>query len=243
MAKKQNVNIRLVNLNNKSRKGTYVYAKAKGQRGQYYKWDEDAVIDAYKQYYKDKYIAKKQKGTIKEYKEGYTKKYRGEKTPRTRPTRQAEQYLRKIKRTPTINQAIKRGITTSNIPDALRATQAQIKQAKKDILKNLVADPELLELLTLPENMNKLKHRLEYRVEFKDQQGKTLATVGTFNKTPEEVVNELKKTIVEGEEIDHTKTPTLARKLEQLKTYTKLNIKEKGKVKRAFINIVFRKGK
>lgn len=234
--------IRLTTLNNKSRQGQYIYIKQTKKRGAYFKLRENTPIDAYKQYYTDKYIKNKPKGTVQEYTKTYTKRITKEKTPRTPISRQADRYLAKIKRTKPVQQLIKTGITNTNITNAQKTTNKQIHDKTKELLKDLVLDKKILDLLVTRENIKKIKSRLEYRITFKDKDGDTIGTSGAFNKTPQEVINDMKKMNIDGEEVVQAKTPTLNNKLNKA-GYQKYQHRNDGKIRRTEVNIILRKGK
>lgn len=215
------INIRLVELKNKSRLGTYVYIKAEGERGRYYKYNQFTKIDKLKEYYKNRFLKKQEKKQAKE---------------------KADKYVEKIKKQPDINKLIKKGISTSTIINGLKATRKEIDNAKKELLHELVIDKGILETLTKEENLKKIKKRLEYRLTFKDKNGDTIGTAGTFNKTPEQVIRELKK-ITKTEELIATKGrygTEIGEKLENAQ-YTKYNHLKDGNLKTVKIQIIFRK--
>ena len=61
------VDIQIKKLKGKNKKGIYIYIRKKGHKGAYYKHRTDVPIDVYRQYYKDKHITKKPKGTPRQY--------------------------------------------------------------------------------------------------------------------------------------------------------------------------------
>ena len=196
------VNIKILQLNNKSRKGTYVYIKLPKVKGSYYKFDENVPIDAYVEYYKDRNnTRRKVKGTITEYKKAYAyhepiKRKKGQR--KSKVMRQADIYKKKISKRPTVNKAINKGIGQSDIFDAHNSQNQDIIKAKKSLLKNLVLDEDLLNLVISQENFKKIQARLEYRITFKDEQGGIIGTTSMFNKQPEKVLEKLKKVVSKG---------------------------------------------
>lgn len=242
--KRMTTNIRLTNLNNKSRQGLYIYIKSKGQRGRYYKYKEETTIDSLKQYYEDTYIKKQKKGSLQQYIKTYEQAIRKEKTKQPNKLRkQADTYLKKIKKLPKIRNALKKGITNTYFKDALTTTNTLINNRKKDLLKNIVIDKELLNIITTTENMKKITNRLEYRIKFKDKENKTIGETNTFNKTPEQVINEIKKISIKGEEILRKQTPKLKEKLQNLKGYQEYTHKKDGTIRTVQIQMIFRKAK
>jgi hypothetical protein len=96
------VNVKILQLNNKSRKGTYVYVKLPKAKGSYYKFDENVPIDAYVEYYKDRNnTRRKVKGTITEYKKAYgyhepIKRKKGQR--KSKVMRQADVYKKRFQK-------------------------------------------------------------------------------------------------------------------------------------------------
>lgn len=237
--------IRITNLNNKSRKGTYVYIKAPGSRSAYYKLQEGTPIDAYTQYYKERYTKKKPiKRGVKKYTKAFTQAYTGHKPKQqTYGYQSAQKYLRKIKKKyPTLQKAIKKGITTTTINEARTANNTTIKNAKIQLFKKLVLDQQLLQLIIKDENLRKIKSRFEYTIEIKDNKHQTIATAQKYNATIEEVIEELKH-FKNGETTDPTKNYGTTH--EKLKYYNWKNIQEtqQGKIQQIKLKIKFVKGK
>lgn len=234
--------IKLKELNNKSRKGLYFYIKQKGKKGAYYKYKEGQTIDPYKQYYTDKYVKDKPKGKIKDYIETYNKKIAKQKTTITPISRQADRYLKRIRKQTPIQQIIKKGISTAVIPNALKTGKITLEKTKQDLLRRLVLDNDLLKVVATTENIKKIKTRLEYRINILNPKGETLATTSTFNKIPETVINELQNSIVIGETIKKLETPKIENKLKNI-GYKGFTRHKDGQVNSIRIQIIFRKGK
>ena len=65
MSKKKKITIRYKNLNNKTRRGNYLYISAKGLPPRYYKAKQGVPDSTYIQYYLDKYEKKRKvKGIV-----------------------------------------------------------------------------------------------------------------------------------------------------------------------------------
>lgn len=240
--KREKIKIKLTELNNKSRKGTYIYIKEQNKKGAYFKYKEGQIIDPFKQYYVDRYIKNKPKGSVQKYVDTYRKRIGKERIPVTPLSRQADRYLKKIRKLPTIQQAISRGITNTVIKNALKTTRSETERAKKNLLRNLVLDKDLLNVLVKTENIQKIKTRLEYRIQLQNANGEKIAETVTFNKTPEQVIQELKKGIIIGEGISKGETPKVSNKLQNM-GYQKLNIYRNGNIDKIKIHIIFRKGR
>ena len=153
------VNIEFRELNNKSRKGTYIYIKEKNKRGVYLKYVTGSPIDAYRQYYVDRYVKKKKQVSIKKYVNAYSNpSVKRTNKSRNRVNRQVEQYLGKLKRSGrSINSSFKKGISQASISDRRQLSSGVMRNASRELLSSLVLDKDLLDILTSSENMRKLK--------------------------------------------------------------------------------------
>lgn len=238
--KKEKIDIR--DLNNKSRKGRYVYIKIGNNRGSYYKYDENIPIDAYVNYYKDKYIKKVKTTSVRRYTKAYAGKLEGVRfKKRTRPIRQAEQYIQKLKRTrPQLHEALKTGITTTKIKDIRTATDNMIQHAKKQLMRPIVLDTQLLDIITTRENMKKLQERIEYRLQFIDKKGNILASDSKIGPDPDKITHQLKEIIKPMEEITKDTYSNLKKKLEEL-GFENWRLYKAGKVWRTEMTMIFRK--
>lgn len=231
----------ITHLNNKSRKGLYAYVKHKGKRGQYYKLNDGDTIDPILQYYRDRYIKKKPKGSIRAYKKTYSQRSAGTKMKRTSISRQADHYLRKSRKKPTLAKAFKKGITNSVLNDSLSASYNAINVALKQLFRPLVLDNDLLDALAQPETVNKLRNRLEHRITLKGTRGEVLATSGIFKKGTYEAVQELQKKLSKGEQVTQESPNAVREKLKAL-GYTGYGYQQNGSVQTVHMNIIFRKG-
>lgn len=236
--------ISIVELNNKSRKGTYLYIKAPKIRGAYYKFSEDDTIDPYIEYYKDRYVGKKSKakGTIKKYRDTYKAKILGQKIKRTPISQKADRYLKKIKKRPTLESQVEKGIGQAIIRDGRTAGQHHIRQATQNLLRKLVLDKKLLEIISTEENMKKIKHRLEHRLIFIGADKKIIGKSAVFRKTTTEVIRDIKNIVGRNEEVIKQRTPALATKLTNY-GYQKYDHRKDGKITTTKVHIIFRKGK
>ena len=132
--KNKKLNAKLTELNNKTRKGTYLYLKQPKKPGKYYKLQQNTNTTAIKKHY------------TTNQKKPYTK------------------YLQQIKKKPTINKAIKKGITTTTTKNILNATNKTIKKVNQKSIKTLVKDKDLLKIVSKEENLKKIRHRYEHRI-------------------------------------------------------------------------------
>lgn len=232
--------VKIIELNNKSRKGTYIYVKTKGKPSRYYKY-KGIPIDIYHNYYEERYKKGKPTKNIRKYeKEHLDKTYKvGKQTQQ-----KAKTYVKKISKRPTINQAIEKGITQVTINNIHSATQKTINNKIKTLLQDLVLDKKLLELITKPENIKKIKHRFQYKAIIKNTDNKTITVMDKFNMTPNEAINEVKNKTKIGEELgEEGYTTGSGNKLKQegwqegIRSDTYNNT-----IKRIDLQIIFRKG-
>ena len=232
---------RIVELNNKSRKGEYLYISEKG-KGRYYRMAEGQKIDPIVKYYQDRYIKHKPKATLKGYTTAFSDKVIGVK-PKQRGAvvRQAEQYIRDIKKRPEVISAIKTGRRSAVIPNIETANRNTLMRAKKEMLSSLVYDKQLLELISSEENMKKLKNRLEYRITLKDEEGNVLMKANAFNKVPNQMMEELKGSVRAGEKIERNDY-NISKKLEMI-GFNNFERVHEGTISKIEMTMIFRKGK
>lgn len=152
-----------------------------------------------------------------------------------------KQHRKVLKKKPKIDQTIQKGITTATINNALETTQDQINKAKKDLLKPIVEDEEILKLLTTHENFKKLTHRLEHRITLKDKRGNVLGTSGIFARHIETTIQQLRQTTKRDMNIDKDNKYTISQKLEDL-GYEHYKHNKDGNLHSIQIKIIFRKG-
>lgn len=190
---------KIVRYNNKSRQGTYLRISSiingKRKTGTYKYSFKPLEIDALKNYYHDKYHKKKTVPTPQHYKKNYQAQAQGQTTKKRTPTtRQAEQYLAKIKKQPQLMKEIRAGVTAATIKNAITATNTEINKAKEQTLRPLIADKDIRKLMIQKTNYDKLQARLEYRATAYDKNGKEIWTTKNAIKTPEKAIQELKET-------------------------------------------------
>lgn len=199
------VDTRIVELDNKSRKGTYLYLKEKGTKGRYYKLKTGEPVEYIKRYYTDRYKkTRKLKGTLKQYKKAYEGKATWKEYKISRSLkRQVQEHLKKISKRPTISEAIKTGLTQVTIKNVLKADQKTIYEAQKQLLQDLIVDEKLLETIAKRENTEKMKTRYENRIVIYDKEGKKVTEAVKYNTTPETTIEEIKTEFKEGQTIDY----------------------------------------
>lgn len=209
-------------------KGNYTILKGKGKysrRGTY------ARIKTEKGY---RYIKIK---SIKDMKRVETWQKSKVKTP-FRKYKTADRYLQQIKKKGTIESKIKAGTTTITTNDFHKANNNRLQSIKKEMLRPLIKDEEVLNIIATPENFKKLKHRLEYRIKIEGKDGEELTELGKTNSTPEEIQTWLKE---QGIQEGNLLTYEVAKALHYMHNFSYTKVKEEiiGKVT---TTITFRKG-
>lgn len=216
--KTQRITTTIVTLNNKSRKGLYIYVKVQGKRGAYYKLDNTTPINTYKKHYKNQYIKKEDNKTLKQRKKE-TK----------RIPQQLTKILRKTKTLPTIKRVLKAGISITTINNIHVATQNTITQKTQELLSKLIIDKQLIKVMSQESNMQKIKNRLEHTITITNNKGETLLTARRYNKTIKETIRELKKNIRRGTMIEEESPNYTQTILKDLK-YEGINTHKEGRI-------------
>lgn len=151
---KNNIEIKEVQLNNKSRKGSYVYVKEKGRQGRYYKKNPNVSREEYAEVYS--------KGGLRQKRGGVTK------------NKVKVIKKRSVKKLVEIDNVLKDGYAQATVERAEKLTPYGMKTAYMNLLRNkdragdghgIVRDKELLDIITRPEDVEKWKHRIAYEVE------------------------------------------------------------------------------
>jgi len=233
--KKETTKIKITELKGKQKKGTYTKITYKNKTS-YYKIQNNTPIDIYLKYHKDKTNNKK-KGTLKQYIKTYQQKITKQKTKTTPISKQATRYLKRIQKTPTIETKLKKGSNNTTIQNIHNTNNQQIHEKTKTLLRTLVLDKKLLEIISTEENLKKIKYRLEHEITITGKNNETLAKATTFNKTIQEVVNELKNTIRKETEMTYTIKDNLKNK-----KYNNIQILSKGTINKITLKTTYRKG-
>ena len=166
MVIKKEIIIKKKTLNNKTRKGDYYYIKRKGGKPAYYKIKQGISIDNYLLAYDGKVKIKK-KGVVRFGKESPADKYL------------KKTGLKKYK----IDKLISKGITETSLNNIGSLNITNAHSAYKRMLSPLVKDKELINILSLDENVRKFKHRIQTNIVLESNDGKVEIELKTFNKT------------------------------------------------------------
>lgn len=175
--------IKKVKLNNKSRKGDYIYIHEPGKKASYYKAKKGVDLDSYMLAYEGKVRSKRSGVKVKE---------------KVRPV---DLYLKKIKTGKRIDDFISKGITEVSVNNLKFVGKAKGHEIYKKLLSPLVDDEDLLNILALDENINKIKHRIEARVHLVSKDERVDIGLRVFNKTLLDIENDLKH-VVKGRTIN-----------------------------------------
>lgn len=168
--------IKIVTLNNKSRKGQYIYIRKEGHT-HYYKYQEGI----------------KPKGIVRHYLK---------ELQRIRRTgTQAGRKILKTKKRP-IEKQIKRGILETEIKDA-RITTQNLHKIKEKMFKDSIKNKKLLKTIVKDNNLEKIKHRFEIIATIHGDDG-TLATISKTGITPDQATNQIKNNLRPGEILDNS---------------------------------------
>lgn len=248
---KPKIQINIIELNNKSRKGTYLRIKERNKKTTtYYKYDPNTPIDYYIQYYKQQQKTENKRKTPKitthlnTYKETIQKEITKGKKDKTITT-QAQKYLKKITKKyggKTIDKIIKKGIQDITLADAFKATPQTIYRANLNLISGLVLDKDIRNQMAQEENMKKISQRLEQRITLIGEKGKELWTFNKIGITTQQTVTEMQRIFRKSEEIKKTKGNTKIATL-TANGYNKPEAKNEGKIQRIQITTILRKAK
>ena len=150
MAKEKQIQAKIVTYNNKGRTGKYVYIKEKNKLPSRYKYTG---------------------GSINQYINRYQQR-----KPRTKPDKLVQE-ARRIAKQPDISTSIAKGKTTAKLFNLKTASNYKIYKAQLQMLKPLVKDLKLLQILAKTENIRKMKWHIETKAQLIGTQGRTLAEI------------------------------------------------------------------
>lgn len=210
---------RLIERNNKARKGLYIGIQEPGHPYREYKITPTMTPHLAYEYYKKKYLIKD--ATL---------------APRFNT------YQKQISQQKSLTRQIRKGITQTIITDALNTPPTDAHKITKKLLQKLVKDDDLLNIISKDENMQKIQTRLTYNIDLMDKDGKTkIAHITSFGqKTVMKTLIELHDILRVGEEIKGH-SPTIKMKLEE-KGYNYQHLHD-GQLKNVQITVKFIKGK
>lgn len=228
----KDIRIKEVELNNKSRKGTYIYVKEKGKNGRYYKKNKEL----------------KEKDYLTVYKQGGLRKKRGG------ITKDKIKVIRTIKKKKPIEieKALMKGYSQTTIERAERLTPYGMKTAYMNLLRNkdkvgdghgVIRDKELLEIITRPEDVEKWKHRIAYEVTIIGREGALGRMTNQVPKNLGIAIGEIKELArIGGEITSYDGTGTGRGKDFQAKEWNFERL-GKGRITEIKMKMIFRKGK
>lgn len=231
--------------NNKSRKGLYIYIKTPKKQSRIYKYTgQTGEIEAIKQYYTDKYITKRPYATsIKKYKTSYTKQAQGDKIKK--PSRidiNTKRYLNKIKKQRPIESIINAGTAKTTIQNAHKKQPSQVKAEIKKLLSQLVLDPQLVDIMSQDQNLEKIKHRFQYNLKVYNEKGEVLLESTKYNEQPTRVIQQIRQSVNEGELISEGYKGSTSSKLQSNKWIQhQSQAKRTGRVYNTQLEIILRR--
>lgn len=219
--------------NNKSRKGTYVSIHEKGLPTRLYKYKGNELeVKTIQEHYVKKYIMKE---NIKTFQHN---------TIKTKIQKQTKTKIQ-TKKEKTINELLSKGLTIETIKNAHQLNDLDIKNLNKKILSKHIKDKTIIDIMSQPENMNKIKTRFEIDIKFLNQEGETIATTHSTNITPENSIKKIKEilsnkiTITENEILNNSES-ALSKKLEH-SGFEEPRLIKTGTITRHELTIKFRK--
>lgn len=221
--------------NNKSRKGTYIYIKSKGKKGSYYKWNVTDNVEGIVKYYDDKV----KKGSLKEYKQQFQEVLQNKRGKKTKLRQYAQRYKYKKHLGKKLDNVMEKGIGYGYITDVHMATQQDINKGKMDMLRQIVLDPEVRQLVATDENLQKLQHRIQGTMKVFGEKNILLDNIKVFQKMPDYMVNEIKEYLYKGLEVTDT-SPSLYRNILYNRRLNS-NIQKRGLIQRIDLELIFRK--
>lgn len=142
-----------------------------------------------------------------------------------------------------VEDTINKGKTTHTIQNILGIDRAHIQQNLKKLLEPVVSDDTLLDVLTLPENIQKLNWRIEQNYTIKSKDDKELGTFNTIaTKDPYRMIEELRAKVRTDMKVETEGSPEIS---EILKTIgfkpEQINLKENGNINRIELRLTYRK--
>lgn len=186
------------------------------------------------------YIYKRSKGKSHYYKkrEGITEKQTIKYYSRKKNQHKNLQPI-KTRTYGNIETQIQPGITTTTITQPHTITTNQIQKHKKELLQPSIKNQKALQMIITQHNMDKIKHRLEYKIQATDNQGNILAEATKTNISLEDAIKAAKDIQI-GEQTDMTGTSPSIKKLRETHGFTTQTIQD-GTIANITIKATFRK--
>lgn len=174
---------KVTKLNNKSRKGWYVYIREEGKPGRYYKLNTPSEDkNKYVKYYKKRYV-KKQKVDFRKMKKKYSTKKR--------------------KKGKSMKKSLKKAIGRVRVKDVHRITNKEVNEKNRKLLSKSVNDEQIMKIMIQEENLQKMKMRFNHQLKIYNDLGKVMATdVIIGQNTLREIIAKIRSAIMKGEVIE-----------------------------------------
>lgn len=104
------------------------------------------------------------------------------------------------------DQNLNKGTTTTTIENTFKFTPQDIKQQYKTLLKPLIKDDDILDIMASEENMQKIQYRLQYQITLTDINGNQIANLNHIGqKTITRVLTDMKGNLIYGQKIKYKK--------------------------------------
>lgn len=139
-----------------------------------------------------------------------------------------------------ISESMQKGVSRLRIDRFDEQSSNMMNIHKKNLLRPIVLDEGIREVLSQEGNFKKIKYRCEYRLEIKDERNNVLATAGIIGKSPEEIREDLRK-IIKGENVNKDFTNDGIKKLEG-NGWKELDRLRNGTIDRLDVLMIFKKG-
>lgn len=145
-----------------------------------------------------------------------------------------------MKKYKKIENYLKTTITEITITDANNQTPKETQDKLIELLKPVVTDKEILNIITQPTNIEKIKHRLEHIITIKNEAEETLITAKKFNANTYNIIQEIQQNLKPKTEIT-TESPDNTTNLLKLLHYQVQPERKNGIINRIKVQIIFRK--
>ena len=143
--------IRIVEYNNKTRKGKYIKVRVKGEKGRITRYDDRVPLDVYIKGQKLNWNRKKYREQI----EAWTKEDQ-------KSTRIKDAYKRKLKAAGRLSDRFAPGLSSVRLFMHELNSQAKIRQAYEALFRPLILDEQFLDIII--QNREKMRYRYSYKM-------------------------------------------------------------------------------
>lgn len=110
-------------------------------------------------------------------------------------TMKPKEYVKQIKKHP-LHQQFKKGTVYTNTKDIINKDQLQIREANKQLLKKLIRNPAIIEVMLEEENLNKIKLQTEHKIAIYNENNIIIYTAQKTGLTLKQLQSELKNNLI-----------------------------------------------